>query len=138
MKSLKMSVAASIATIAVIFSIMPSIEIISHAKWLPDEYCYTSSIQSNLTCTSSAISITSTTLCTEATSFVNRPLLNVSTFQRFLKIDIELNCPGGNIFCCAEIQSMPTAICANPPQPRITIDGIFSYYKISAIHCTIQ
>lgn len=135
MKHFKLNFAASTVIIALFFSITSQAGLLSNTTMAPEDYCYVTSVQSNLTCTGSATIISNTTICTLASNFVNRPLLSISTANRFPLIDVDLNCPGTTLFCCAEIRSMTTAICATPPQPRITIDGVLSYFRISAIHC---
>lgn len=106
----------------------------------PEDYCYMPNtitpVQSKLVCTGALVALTSSTNCSTATLYEDKGLFSVNATSRITQGDIPFYCVGSTTFCCAEIQRITMPVCAG--QPKLTIDGVTSYWKINVIRCKDQ
>lgn len=123
----------SIAFVAgIVLTITASAGVLKNTILAPEDFCYTN-ISSKITCTSATVSLSSLT-CSQAQAYLQKPVYGLSIVGRIPLPEVSIFCPGGNAFCCAEIVSIPTALCASQPQFNIDLTGN-KFYKITAVHC---
>lgn len=137
MKRFKLSFAALIAVVAIGLTITANAGMFKNTVVAPEDFCYTpaSNVAGKTACDVATVQLPTLT-CPQGQAYVNKPLYGISPANRITKAQANLECPGGSTFCCAEIEPIPSALCAGQPQFNIDATGL-KFYRITVVRCQI-